>query len=45
MRQTDSLEVSLDKLDVLRQLDSGMTCNRTNDRVNDGTTKYMYSGT
>ena len=26
MRQTDSLEVSLDKLDVLRQLNSGTTC-------------------
>jgi len=26
MRQTDSLEVSLDKLDVLRQLNSRMTC-------------------
>jgi len=45
MRQTDNLEVSLDKLDVLRQLNSGTTCNRMNDRENDGMTKYMYSGT
>jgi len=50
MRQRDSLEVSLDKLDVLRRLNSGTTCmgRHVTEQmmgVNDGMTRYMYSGT